>query len=478
MKLYERYAEEIADLIRNQILRPADRLPSVRKAKAQRKISASTVFEAYSLLESRGLIQCRPRSGYYVNLPNHQRTPEPTTAQPASQSTAVEISDLVFDVLDSTRNDDVIPLGSAFPSAHLFPLDKLAKGLTPAMRALAPEQLTEYLTTGVAQLRRQICLRYGISGTGLDPAELVISNGAMEALNLSLQALTEPGDVVVLESPAFYAALQVLERLKLRAVEVATHPRHGVDLDSLAEVLGKHKVKACWFMPNFQNPLGSLMPLDSKRALVNLLARHKVPLIEDDVYGELFFGLKRPPPAKAFDTQGLVLHCSSFSKCLAPGYRVGWVAAGRFAERIQRIKLMSSLSTAIPPQLAIASYLETGGFDRHLRQMRLSLEKNADTALSAIARYFPPGTRVTRPQGGYFLWVELPPTFNALDLHRKALAEGISLAPGHLFSADQRFHHHLRLNYGFHESAALSKALKRLGKMISTDTALKLQRRG
>jgi len=470
MKLYERYAEEIADLIRNQVLRPLDRLPSVRQAKTQRKVSASTVFEAYSLLESRGLIQCRPRSGYYVCSPHRARSVEPATAKPAAQSTAVAISDLVFEVLGSTRNDEMTPLGSAFPSAHLFPLDKLARGLTPAMRELAPEQLTEYLTIGVEQLRRQICLRYGISGTRVDPSELVICNGAMEALNLSLQAITQPGDVVVLESPAFYAALQVLERLKLRAVEVATHPRHGVELDSLAEVLGKHDVKACWFMPNFQNPLGSLMPLDNKRALVKLLAAHKVPLIEDDVYGELYFGLQRPTPAKAFDTQGLVLHCSSFSKCLAPGYRVGWVAAGRFADQIHRIKLMSSLSTAIPSQLAIASYLETGGFDRHLRQMRLCLEENADTALRAIAQCFPSGTRVTRPQGGYFLWIELPPAFDALRLHRLALSEGISLAPGHLFSADQRFAHHLRINYGFHDRDELRRALERLGHLVTAGT--------
>jgi DNA-binding transcriptional MocR family regulator len=261
--------------------------------------------------------------------------------------------------------------------------------------------------------------------------------------------------------------LQALERLKLRAVEVATHPRLGVDLDSLAEVLNKHDVKACWFMPTFQNPLGSLMPLERKRALVDLLTKHQVPLIEDDVYGELYFGLQRPSPAKAFDTEGLVLHCSSFSKCLAPGYRVGWVAAGRFANPIQRMKLMSSLSTAIPSQLAVSSYLQTGGYDRHLRHMRLRLEDNASTALRAIARHFPAGTKVTRPQGGYFLWVELPPNFNALQLHRLALSAGISLAPGHLFSADQRFCHHLRLNYGFHDSAELSRALRRLGELIT-----------
>ena len=466
MKLYETYADEIADLIRTGVLTSGARLPSVRKAKQQRKISAATVFEAYNLLESRGLIHCRPRSGYYVNLRKGPQAPEPHTATPTSESRPVAISDLVFEVLGSTRDVGMVPLGSAFPSAQLFPLDKLAKSLTPQMRSLAPAQLTGHLTAGDEKLRRQIALRYGTSGYRLEPGELVITNGAMEALNICLQAITQPGDLVVLESPTFYAALQVLERLKLRAVEVATHPRTGVDLNSLAEVLRLHPVKACWLMLQFQNPLGSLMPVDAKQALVRLLAQHNVPLIEDDVYGELYFGHHRAPPAKAFDTEGLVLHCSSFSKCLAPGYRVGWVAAGRFVQTIQRIKLMASLATAVPSQLAISTYLETGGFDRHLRQMRLRLEDNASRALRCIARYFPKGTKVTRPQGGYFLWVELPPSINALVAHRKAADAGISVAPGHLFSVDQRFDHHLRLNYGFPDGAELEVALQRLGTLL------------
>jgi DNA-binding transcriptional MocR family regulator len=240
-----------------------------------------------------------------------------------------------------------------------------------------------------------------------------------------------------------------------------------VDLQSLSDVLSRHPVKACWLMPNFQNPLGSLMPPDNKRQMVQMLAQHGVPLIEDDVYAELYFGLNRPVPAKAFDTQGLVLHCSSFSKSLAPGYRVGWVAAGRFAAQVQRLKLMTSLSTAIPSQLALAAYLQTGGFDRHLRQMRLHLEANADIALQAIARHFPKGTRVTRPQGGYFLWLELDPKVDALAIHQAALAQGISVAPGHLFSADRRFSHHLRLNYGHHDPKVLAAALRTLGPLCS-----------
>ena len=267
----------------------------------------------------------------------------------------------------------VVPLGSAFPSPALFPLDKLARCLTPAMRARDPGELVEDLTQGNLQLRHQIGLRYGHEGTVVGADEITITNGAMEALNLCLQVLTQPGDVVAVESPAFYGALQALERLQLRAVEVATHPRDGVDLDSLAEVLARHPVKACWFMPQFQNPLGSLMPDATKAAMVDLLARHGVPLIEDDVYGELHFGPGRVRPAKAYDRSGLVLHCASFSKCLAPGYRVGWTAAGRFAPSVQRLKLMTTLSTAIPSQWALARYLQGGGYDRHLRQLRQTL---------------------------------------------------------------------------------------------------------
>jgi DNA-binding transcriptional MocR family regulator len=284
----------------------------------------------------------------------------------------------------------------------------------------------------------------------------------MDALKLSLELLTEPGDLVAIESPSFYGALQALQQRRLRALEVATHPRTGVDLADLAAVLARHPVKACWFMTSFQNPTGALMPEASKQALVALLARHGVPLIEDDVYAELHFGLRRPAPAKAFDAS--VLHCGSFSKSLAPGYRVGWVAAGAHAPALTRRKLMGSLSAALPSQAALAEYLQRGGYDRHLRQLRQTLAAAQARALRAIERHFPAGTRVSRPEGGYFLWLELPPQVDALQLHRLALSQQIGVAPGVLFSADGRFRHHLRLNIG-HPDPRLDAALRTLGQL-------------
>lgn len=463
--LYQQLADELAGSIRAGVLRPGDRLPSVRDLRRQRGISPSTIFQAYAQLEAEGLVEARRRSGYFVRARRSLSGQPPAAAQPRESATPVAISELVFELLGSTRDGDVVPLGSAFPAPELFPFEALARGGARAMRRLRPAQISGALTAGDETLRAQVGRRYALNGVPLLPGELIVTNGAMEALNLCLQAVTQPGDVVVVESPTFYAALQALERLHLQAVEVETDPVEGVRLDALETLLRRQKVAACWFMPTFQNPLGALMPDAKKQALVQLLARHGVPLIEDDVYAELHFGARRPLPAKAFDEAGLVLHCSSFSKSLAPGYRVGWAAAGRYARDVERLKMMSSLASPIPPQLAVAEYLVQGGFERHLRYLREALRTQHSAARAVIERCFPKGTRMTEPQGGYFVWLELPPGVDALALHHQAMAQSISTAPGVLFSADRRFTRHLRLNVGHPVGPPVRAALKRLGGM-------------
>jgi DNA-binding transcriptional MocR family regulator len=240
-----------------------------------------------------------------------------------------------------------------------------------------------------------------------------------------------------------------------------------MDLDALAVALERHKPKACWVMTNFQNPLGSLMSDERKQALVELLATHDVPLIEDDVYGELYFGSKRPVSAKAFDSKGLVMHCSSFSKCLAPGYRIGWAAPGRFTQDVARLKLTTTLSASAPAQAALADYLAKGGYDKHLRQLRHTLSVQQSAMAQAMVRYFPRGTRATRPSGGYFLWIELPSNVNSLEIHQQALSLGISIAPGPMFSAHRGFTNCFRLNYGHPWDARTEAALATLGRLIS-----------
>ncbi|MBM3116842.1 PLP-dependent aminotransferase family protein [Jeongeupia naejangsanensis] len=467
MKRYEEIAELIAADIRNGRLAPGTRLPSIRKVMAQYRVSPSTAFQAYYLLEKSGLVRARERSGYFVAGARQPLPPEPGLGQPPQVSAPVDISELVFSVLGAVGDRSILPLGSAFPSPTLFPLPRLARSLASASRFIDPWDTVASLPPGHAALRQQIALRY--LGLGMpQPAEqIVITNGALEALNLCLAAVAQPGDVIAIESPGFYAATQAIERLGMQALEIPVHARDGLDLDALASALERHPVKACWFMTSFQNPTGASMAEDKKKALVALLARHQIPLIEDDVYGELYFGKHAPLPAKAFDTQGLVMHCSSFSKTLAPGYRIGWVSPGRFGQRIERLKLMTTLSASVPAQVALADYLHTGAYDKHLRKLRYALESQLAEMNRALVAHFPAGVRVSRPNGGYFLWVEFAEGFDTLALHRRAIEHGISIAPGPIFSASRRYRHCLRLNYGSPWSAAFEQGMATLGRLAA-----------
>ncbi|WDD92280.1 PLP-dependent aminotransferase family protein [Burkholderia sp. FERM BP-3421] len=471
-KRYEALARALAAEIRSGNLPVGARLPSLRRIIAQHGVSQSTVFRAYYLLEEWGLIRARERSGYFV-APG-ARVPDATAADscaaavpPEAGSSRVDISELVFSVLDAAKRPDLAPLGSAFPSPLLFPLPRLARSLAQAARRIDPWGTVADLPPGNDALRRQIALRYVGMGIAQPLDEIVVTDGALDALNLCLMAVTRPGDVIAVEAPGFYAALQAAERLDLRVVEIPVDPAQGLDLDALAAALERHPIRACWFMTNFQNPTGATLSLDRKQALVALLARHQVPLIEDDVYGELHFDAGCPLPARAFDRHGLVMHCSSFSKTLAPGYRIGWAAAGRFAARVRRLKLMTTLSASVPAQAGLADYLEYGGYDRHLRKLRAALQAQLARMGDAIARWLPADVRWTRPAGGYFLWLELPGEIDAMALHRLALERGVGLAPGPIFSASHAFGHCVRLNFGHPWSDATDAALRALGGLLA-----------
>jgi DNA-binding transcriptional MocR family regulator len=467
VKLYEELAAHVSALIEDGTLRPGERVPSVRQLVRERRVSPATAMRAYQFLEARGLIETRPRSGYYVCERGQQQAPAPRRARSSARTTRVDVSELVFQILDAARDRDVVPFGSAFPSPTLFPWPKLARYLGSAARRMDPWSTVESLPPGSVELRRQIARRYLQFGTKVSADEIVITCGALEALNLSLQILTRPGDAVAVEAPAFYACLQAIEALGLKAVEIPTDPREGIDLGALAAALDKQSIRACWLMTSFQNPLGATMPEDKKRELVRLLEQRGVPLIEDDVYAELYFGAERPRPAKAFDTPGRVLHCGSFSKCLAPGYRLGWVAAGKFATEVQRRKITTSISTSIPVQDGIALLLRHDGYEAHLTRLRRTLAAQQTSLLAALQKHFPSGYRVTRPEGGYFVWVELPRGIDALEVHAQALEQGISVAPGPIFSPRREFRNCLRLNYGHPWSVEAERAIAKLGRMAT-----------
>lgn len=468
MSRYQDLAEQTEKLIAAGVLRAGERLPSVREACRTHRISPGTVTQAYYLLEGKGLIEARPKSGYFVRGRLGRSLAEPEMSQPVGGSTELQVSDFIFEILDSVRDPSVVPLGSSFPSPYLLPLDKLGRFLAGAARKFDPLATVTDLPPGNHELRRQLALRYLARGAMVSPQEVVVTSGAMEALNLCLQAVTRPGDLIAIESPTFYAGLQASERLGLKVLEIPSHPRDGLSLAALEDALRHHPVKACLLMLNFANPSGSLLADERKKALLQLLYRYDVPLIEDDVYAELYFGREAPLCTKAEDPAGLVMHVSSFSKCLAPGYRLGWVAAGRYASRVQRLKLSTTLATTVPVQIAVAEYLKQGGYDNHLRQLRRKLAEQEAGLVEAVERHFPAGTRLARPQGGYFLWLELPKRVDTLALHRQALDQGISIAPGPIFSAKREFRHHLRLNFGHPDDGRQRAAVATLGQMLAS----------
>jgi DNA-binding transcriptional MocR family regulator len=296
--------------------------------------------------------------------------------------------------------------------------------------------------------------------------QIVVTSGALEALNLALQTVVRPGETIAIESPTFYGCLQAAERLGLNVVEIPTHPHDGVDLAALARAIARNPIRACWFMTTLHHPTGATVPSGKKRDLVRLLSSHGIPLIEDDAYAELQFASTPSPPAKAFDKKGLVMHCGSFSKCLAPGYRLGWVAAGRFTKDLARRKIESSLATSLPIQQGIAQMLQHGSYDSHLVGLRRLLASQQSAALSSVRRHFPPGYRVAAPAGGYFLWIECAPSVDSLEVHRLALDFGITIAPGPMFSARRQFGNYIRLNYGHPWTPAMDRAIQRLGEIL------------
>jgi DNA-binding transcriptional MocR family regulator len=465
MKLYQVVAQELAAMIRGGTLRPGDPLPSVRALCQTRNVSPSTVLRAYEILEFDRLVQARARSGFYV-AEQLEQVPQPKRSRPKSSSTRVDVSDLVFETLEASRDRSVVPLGSAFPSPELFPWAKLARFLGSSARSMDPWNTVESLPPGSVELRHEIARRYLRLGMTIDIEQIIVTAGALEALNLALQSVTRAGDTIAIESPTFYGCLQAAERLGLHVVEIPTHPTEGADLEALARAIAAHPIRACWFMTTLHHPTGAIMPAEKKRDLVRLLSANEIALIEDDAYAELQFAAQPALPAKAFDKKGFVLHCGSFSKCLAPGYRLGWIAAGRYTREIARRKIESSLSTSLPIQQCIARMLQRGSYDAHLVQLRNQLMRQQSAALDAVQRHFPSGYRVARPAGGYFLWIECAASVDSLDVHRRALAMGISIAPGPIFSARRQFRNFLRINVGHPWTMLMDKSIQRLGEIL------------
>lgn len=463
---YAQVSRYINQLIEKGDLKPGDKAPSLRKLSKQLGVSIATITQSYVNLEDQGILSAKPQSGFYVNALVNQINDIDKPAATRGRARRVRFGDLFEEVFRNANNPRIIPFGTSNPSMEFMPV----KSLTRATRSIIsryPQRSMDYMfPPGDRKLREQIAQQYAQNYTRVSADDIIITSGATEALSISLRSVAKRGDIIAVESPTYFAVLRMIEQMGMLAVEIDTDPVTGLNLDALEEAFDTMDIKAVMASPNTSNPLGCQMPEEGKRELVNLLAERDIPLIEDDVYGSVYFGDKPPRPAKSYDLNNLVLSCSSFSKTLAPGHRVGWVIAGRYHKKFLQFKQAWSSATSSINQLALAEFLSSGQYDRHLVRLRLAMREQVERGRFMIARNFPEETRISHPHGGNVLWVEMPRSCDCIDIFNRALEQNIAITPGILFSATRRFKNHLRINCGSPWTPETEGALKILGKIV------------
>ncbi len=462
---YLALADSLETQVRANVFSPGDRLPSVRSLCVDHRLSVETVLHTFRVLENRGLVEARPRSGFYIRFRN--QLPEPLPQALRLEASPVEISKLRYQSFSIGNSKAVVPLSIAIPSPEILPTAKLGRMISVLARSASAEIVRYAEPAGHHKLRKQLARRSGDWGCLMKPEDFIVTNGTTEAIALALRTVCPPNAAVLVESPTYYGILEMIENLGLRVVELPTDARTGVSPDDIEHAIQSiPRIGACLLVTNFSNPLGCTMSVEKKKRLVSILAKYQVPLIEDDIYGDLCSpGDPRPIAAKAFDTEGLVLLCSSISKTLAPGLRVGWIAPGRFREQILQLKTNQTLASPTLAQLAIAEFLEHGSYDAHLRKIRTFFAHQLQLFSSAVSRYFPSEIRVSRPQGAFVLWVEFDSRVDTTELAARALNQhGIAIAPGCIFSANgKNFRNCIRLSCGHPWSARIDHAIKTLG---------------
>lgn len=463
--LYLQIANHIEHQIKHDVLKIGDKLPSLRIVAHEKGVSITTAQQAYYELESRGLVESRPQSGYYVSYAHKHFRKIPETSQPLVANVKDDTEEIIFTVSQNISKAK-IELSTGVPAIELLPVAKMNKAIVQATRNIQGSGLN-YDKNGNQNLKKQIAIRSLMWGGKLSEEDIVTTSGSIDAISFCMLTLTQRGDTIIVESPVYFGILHLARNLGLNVLELPTNPMTGIEIDALKKAIETKKISLCLLVSNFSNPLGSCMPDEHKRAVVRLLEKHHIPLIEDDLFGDLYFGNQRPTCCKTYDESGIVLLCSSFSKTLAPGYRVGWMVPGKYKEKVARTKFYHSLYTTSVTHEAVGSFLENDRYENHLRKLRHTLHRNSLQFLRCISQYFPDSTKVTIPQGGLHLWVELEKGTDTVDLYNTAMMHKISIAPGRMFTLQNQYHHCLKLNCGLVWSDELEMALKLLGKLVS-----------
>jgi len=470
---YQQVADHIRDQINSGLLKAGEKTPSVRQCANEMGLSISTVIRGYELLQDQMLIEPRPQSGFYVR-PQFQPSKTPEISQPKVRPSEVNIDNLAVNLLQLTQDKNLIQLGTAPPNTDVPSVKQLNRIMSKIIRedTYNSSSIADYdPPPGNKNLRRQIARRMLNAGIKVQPDEIIITTGCQEAMTLCIRAVTKPGDTVVIESPSYFGTLKAIESMGLKALEIPTDAKTGISRTALELAIREWNVSACILTPNFSNPLGYCMSDEDKKELRTILKQKNIPIIEDDIYSELTYGTQRPKAIKAFDENGdnsNVLLCSSLSKSLSPGLRIGWAIPGPWLEKVTHLKVTSTMAGATLPSLTAARYLEMGIFDRHLRQMRRFYKEQRDYFLHLVSLHLPKEIRLTHPEGGYVIWLELNKKIDSMLLYEQALKENICIAPGPLFSVSGQYKNFVRINYGKATKQELEQAMIILGRLIAS----------
>lgn len=460
---YLKLARGFERQLRSGVLRVGDRLPSVRQLRDEHRVSAATAVGCYLWLERQGYVRARPKSGFYVSRAPVADGPPPEVSSRIRGPLPVKTSALRADA--PAESAAIVELGPAIVGPALLPMNRLNRSIRIALSAFADNAVRYEDPRGNLRLRRQIARLVFRQGATCVPDDVIVTSGATEALNLSIRAVAKAGDVVAVESPGCYETLHALESLQMRALELPHVAKKGIDLDTLASASRKYRLKAIILNATCHNPLGDCVDDASKAEIVAFAAANDIAIVEGDTFGDLVFSGERPKPLKAFDKTGIVLQCSSLAHYVAPGFNLGWSNAGRWRAEVERLKGFTNIAAPRLPQLALAEFLESGAFDKHLKQLRLALWRSVQSTRQEILRLFPSDTRVSQPEGGFVLWVQLPPRHDGLDLQRKALASGIRILSGAAFSPSNQYRNCIRIACG-HPFETIKPAIRTLARLL------------
>ena len=452
-------AHTLADDIRQGRYLPGSKIPSIRSLSRRLKVSISTITQAYTLLEDQGFVNSRPQSGYFVRDNIQTHTP------PISRGTEpkpVTKLDIICRLLEGAKDKNLINLGSAMADNSFLPFRALQTHAQKVMRFSRDDAFTFSLPPGLLDLRQIISQRMLDANVRSHADDIIITTGATQALDLCLRTCTQPNDIIALESPCYYGYLRMASQLNLKVVEIPTDPNEGISFDALKLALQQWPIKAIVLSSRFSNPTAALIPKEKQKQLYDLVCSHKVPLIEDDVYGELGYATTPYGTIKQFDKKGLIMFCSSYTKTLSSGLRVGWCLPGRYYDQVLETQQCGTWGISSMAQLTLESYLRQGHYDKHLRQLRSMTEENTFRVANFLKNSFSGESLVSTPKGSFLLWFCMPQNINVDKVQKYALERGINLAPGSLFSNTSHFDSYLRINCALPWKEKLEPALIKL----------------